>query len=191
MKVQNNPLVRKTDLVVQDLNDELLIYDLLTNKAYCLNETTVLIYSLCDGNNPVTEIREKLSKRLKQPVTEDLVWLALEGLKKNNLLENGNELTDYFAGMSRRDVIKRVGYSTIIALPAIFSLVAPPAVMAQSACIEYNQPCSGAGCCPASICAQTVNGFVCTCRCTSPSDCITQTGCPNTRNCNPSRVCAP
>lgn len=192
MDLRNNPLARKTELVEQDLKGELLIYDLTTNKAFCLNETSAQVYRFCDGKKSITEISKKLSKQLKQPVSEDLVRLALDDLKKNNLLAKGNGLVDYFAGMSRREVIRRVGFSTIIALPVIFSLVAPTASMAASACIAFGSPCTSGGtvCCPASLCA-SVGGAptTCTCRCVNPGDCLVQSDCPSTTNCHPSGVC--
>jgi len=194
MYFRNDPLARKTELVEQDLNGELLIYDLTIHKAYCLNETSAQVYKLCDGKTSITDIGEKLSKQFKQNVSDDLVWLALDGLKKNNLLENGNELVDYFAGTSRREVIKRVGFSAMIALPIIFSLVAPMATMAASTCVDFLAPCTGGGlaCCPQSLCAFVpAGGTVCTCRCANPGQCLSQTGCPSTTNCNPSGVCAP
>jgi hypothetical protein len=43
MTSQNNPKNRKNDIVIQELKDEILIYDLTTNKAYCLNETSAAV----------------------------------------------------------------------------------------------------------------------------------------------------
>jgi hypothetical protein len=79
--MKGNPTSRQSDIVVQELKGEILIYDLKINKAFCLNETSALVYGLCDGNNSVKDISNQLSKKLKQPVTEDLVWLALDQMK--------------------------------------------------------------------------------------------------------------
>lgn len=43
------PLARMNDLVVQNLDTEVLIYDLKINKAFNLNETLKIIYEACDG----------------------------------------------------------------------------------------------------------------------------------------------
>ncbi|HZH35571.1 MAG TPA: hypothetical protein VEX64_12070 [Pyrinomonadaceae bacterium] len=43
MASKNIPKARENDLVVQELKDEVLIYDLKINKAYCLNETSAAI----------------------------------------------------------------------------------------------------------------------------------------------------
>jgi hypothetical protein len=133
MKQKVAPQSRKNDLVVQDLNGEVLIYDLKSNKAFCLNETSALVWQACDGTKSVPEISQTIGKKLNEPANEDLVWLALDQLKKENLLENGEDVTPNFGGMSRREVIRKVGIGTMIALPLISSLVAPTAMMALSA----------------------------------------------------------
>ena len=140
MAQENNPKSRETELVIQQLEDEVLIYDLKVNKAYCLNSTSALVWNLCDGNSSVSEISKKLSKQLKQPVPEDLVWLAVDGLKKDSLLSESEERTIKFDGLSRREAIKRVGLATMIALPVTASLVAPTAAAAQSCVARGSSP---------------------------------------------------
>ncbi len=132
MKKHIAPKARKENLVVQESEGEVLIFDLDKNKAFCLNETSTLVWQLCDGNNSVSEISESISRKLNSPVNEDFVWLALDQLKKEKLIVNGEEVVSNFAGMSRREVIKKVGLGTMIALPLVSSLVAPTAVSAQS-----------------------------------------------------------
>jgi hypothetical protein len=129
----NNPKARETELVVQELKGELLIYDLNNNKAYCLNPTSAMIWNLCDGNNSVLDITKQAGKKLKQPVTDELVYLALDQFKADNLLDSNQEIEIKFDGLSRREVIRKVGFASLVALPVISSLVAPTAAMAQSA----------------------------------------------------------
>jgi len=128
----NQPNSRKANILVQDLENEVLIYDLTINKAFCLNQTAGLVYQLCDGKRTVAEISDLMSKRLKTLVSEDFVWLALDGLKKDDLLENADELADHFSGLTRREVVKRVGLASMVMLPLISSVVAPSAAMAAS-----------------------------------------------------------
>jgi hypothetical protein len=140
--MKNYPVSRKDNLVVQELNGEVLIYDLTDNKAFCLNKTSALVWQACDGHKSVAEISDFISHKLSSPVNEDLVWFALDQLKKERLLENGNEIPNQFAGMSRREVVKKVGLGSMIALPIVASLVAPAALQAQSAdcmsCVKFN-----------------------------------------------------
>jgi hypothetical protein len=68
--------------------------------------------------------------------SEDLVWLALNQLKKEKLIAGGLDPEyDHFNGMSRREAIRKVGFGSMVALPVVLSLVAPAATAAQtSAC---------------------------------------------------------
>jgi hypothetical protein len=155
----NNPKARGTELVVQELKDEVLIYDLNINKTYCLNPTSAIIWNLCDGNNSVSDITNQLSKQLKQPVTDDLVYLALDQFKEENLLLDNQTVEIKFDGLSRREVIRKVGFASLIALPVISSLVAPTAAMAASGaavCRTSNQSCS-----PTSALGNCCSGLFC------------------------------
>jgi hypothetical protein len=140
--MKQHPTGRNDELVVQQLKDEILIYDLKDNKAYCLNETSALVWQMCDGNNSITDISKQLSKKLNSTVDDDFVWLAIDGLKKDNLLADSEELVPEFNGMSRREVIRKVGLASLIALPVISSLVAPTAAMAASNCQAAGQTCT-------------------------------------------------
>lgn len=129
----SNIKTRKDNLVIQEFENETLIYDLNNHKAFCLNKHSAVIWNLCDGNNSVLEISEKMSASLQELISEDFVILAINQFHKNNLLENDREINQYFsADFSRRDVIKKVGLSTMIALPIISSVVVPQVVSAQS-----------------------------------------------------------
>lgn len=146
----NYPLSRKDDIVVQEADGEVLIYDLNDNKAFCLNETSALVWQMCDGNKSISEISEGVAKKMNQPANEDLIWLALEQLKNENLIANGEELPNNFEGLSRRQVIKKIGFGTMIALPIVTGLIAPIAVQAGSGTLASGSPCTASSQCSAS-----------------------------------------
>lgn len=146
MKLNNYPLGRKENIVVQETGDEVLLYDLNDNKAYCLNETSAAVWELCDGNRSVTEINVKLSEKMKQSTSEELVWLALDQLKKEKLLTNHETINIDFNGMSRRDAIRKVGFASLIALPVIMSLHTPASATAQSVCGLPQNYLAGCAC---------------------------------------------
>jgi hypothetical protein len=160
MNNSQNPIARKNGLVVQEVPDEVLVYDLESNKAHCLNRSAAIIWKSCDGNNSIAEIAKLVESQAGGKVTEDFVWLAIDQLSENNLLEK--QLSMSLEGTSRREVIKKIGLASVIAIPVIASLVAPQSALAASSCA-----------------------------CTTPGNCATQTVCPNTTNCNSSGVCAP
>lgn len=132
------PKARIDNIVVQNIEDEVLIYELTTNQAFCLNATSALIWQLCDGKTSICEISRRLSAHLQSSINEDLIWLALAQLKKENLLAGAESLPDKFEGSNRREIIKRVGSACMAALPVISSLVAPPATSAASVCVNPN-----------------------------------------------------
>ena len=173
MNSANHPLCRKNNIVIQELGGEILVYDLLINKAFCLNETSAMVWAECDGQKSIAEISQTLSRKLKSNVSEDFVWLALNQFKADNLLENSHEFVSVFEGLSRREVIRRVGFATMVALPVISAVIAPSAVNAQSgvcvcgsaaansrpggcACTSNGQCCSGVCGGGGATCTQTL-----------------------------------
>jgi hypothetical protein len=149
MKPAIFPKFRQNGIVSQDTENELLIYDLETNQAFCLNETSALVFGMCDGTKSISEMSRSLSTKLDSNISEDFVWLALDQLKNNNLLEPDQELVPGFGGLDRRQVIKQVALGTMVALPFISSVIAPTALQAQSGLVaggcNVNSVCNGAG----------------------------------------------
>ena len=148
------PKARKSGLVVQEMPDEVLVYDLNSNKAHCLNQTAATVWRACDCNNTVSDIATSFGKR-----REELVWLAIDQLVENDLLEAG--VVSKFKGQSRREVIKKIGLASIIAVPMVASLVAPQNALAASSChCVNNVQCisgpngngSGGTRCPSATC---------------------------------------
>ena len=142
-----HPKARQNDIVIKELEGEILIYDLNSKKVFCLNEASALIWQACDGKRSVSEITNVISKKLKTEVNEDLVWLALDRLKKENLITNSDDIIGNFNGLSRREVIKKIGFSSMVAIPIITSIVAPTAVQAATLTCPPSTPgdctCSG------------------------------------------------
>ena len=156
------PLARKSDIVIQEFGDEILIYDLRANKAFNLNQTSTLIWQLSDGDKTIAEIAEDISKKLSSPVNEEFVWLALEQLRKEKLVENDTEIAGLYQGVSRREIIRRVGLGTLVALPLVSSLVAPMAITAQSGAVCAVGTCR----CPNTV---ATNGTTCEGNSSAPS----------------------
>jgi len=163
------PIARKEGLVIQEMPDEVLVFDLETNKAHCLNETAAFVWKACDGANSVADITKLFGNQSGKPVDETLVWLAIDQLNENNLL--AEELKANFDGQTRRQVIKKIGLAAVIALPIVTSLVAPNAALAGvctgaangTACTNSSGAtsvcCSGVCCNPAQ--ATCTGGTTC------------------------------
>jgi hypothetical protein len=157
MNQSQKPLARKADLVVQELPDEVLVYDLQTNKAHCLNSTAAAVWKSCDGANTVGDIARIVGKTGANQTSEDLVWLAIDQLNEKNLLDaDSSAVAQKFAGQTRREVIKKVGLAAVVALPIVTSLVAPTVASAGSTCANPGCTCTFSGTCtpvaPATTC---------------------------------------
>lgn len=146
------PVARKEGLVIQEMPAEILVYDLETNKAHCLNETAAAVWKFCDGKNSVADISGLLTKTRGTPVQEDMIWLAVDQLSERNLLENYSAAAN-FSRQNRREVIKKIGLAAVIALPIVTSLAAPTAASAGSTCATTACTCTLAAVCTAVSCA--------------------------------------
>ncbi|PYS90053.1 MAG: hypothetical protein DMF62_05880 [Acidobacteria bacterium] len=147
------PTARNSGLVVQEVPNEILVFDLENNKAHCLNDTAAMVWKSCDGKTSVPEIAKYLEIQTGKGVNDDLVWLAIDQLSENHLLEK--TASSPFKGQSRRDVIKKIGLASVIAIPVVASLVAPQSVLANVSCVCTSSTDCGApgfGTCASLVC---------------------------------------
>jgi coenzyme PQQ synthesis protein D (PqqD) len=139
------PRARTEGLIVQEMADEVLIYDLDRHKAHCLNSTAALIWKSCDGRKTAAQVARALEAQLDSPIDEQVVWLGIDELGKAHLL--AAERRAERAGLSRRDLLKRAGLAAVVALPLVTSIVAPEAAQAAT-CRTQGQSCmTSADCC--------------------------------------------
>ena len=97
------PTARKDQLIIQKAHDEVLVYDLKTDKAHCLNLTAASVWNSCDGKSTVADIVRRLGGELGAPIDEEIVWLALTQLEKFDLLDAKLTKPKTIIGMSRRE----------------------------------------------------------------------------------------
>lgn len=151
MAEHDTPQARRSKLVVRELADETLVYDLEGHRAHCLNRTAALVWQLCDGENTVSRIAEKMCERLSARVPEGVVRLALEQLADRGLIAPG-EFSPVPAAhlVSRRLMMRRLGLAAAVSLPLVTSIISPTPVMAQSPCTETS--CPPGTTCQAGVC---------------------------------------
>jgi len=156
---QSMALARRDDLVVQEMPDEILIYDLKQHKAHCLNHTAAFVWNHCDGQTTAAGMAELMEIEWGKPVGEDVVWIALDQLSRAELLQE-RVVRPEGSSFSRRAAIRKLGLATALALPLVISIVAPTAAAIGSIPIEC-QACvkkiNGVGSCP-NVCGPTVLG---------------------------------
>jgi hypothetical protein len=136
---------------VQELPDELLVYDLVRQKAHCLNRTAALVWNRCDGKTSVEQLVRLLGKETNSTVDKAVVWMAFDQLSKAQLLKGRTRTWPGAATISRREVIRRVGTAAAVALPLVSSIVAPGAVQAAT-CRPSNASCSSPVQCCSGVC---------------------------------------
>ena len=139
---QRLPPALRDNLVVRQLDDETLVYDLDRDEAHCLNHTAALVWEQCDGRTTAKQAAQRLRPKLGEPVDSDLVWLAVKQLQRYHLVERAKNSPAVF----RRDLVLK--YAPLaLALPVIISITAPTTVQAAS-CVNFGQNCSLMPCCP-------------------------------------------
>ena len=152
MKV--SPVARTESLIVKEVDGETLVYDLTTDKAHCLNDTAARVWKNCDGRKTVSEISATLSAEANTDVTDEVVWLALDQLEKFKLLEAAPARPGFLAGMTRRQMVARLGIAAVT-LPAIVSIITPTA-SAQGSLIPPTFCCKDPKDCITNSCINDV-----------------------------------
>jgi hypothetical protein len=159
---EHHPLMRTERLVIDELPDEVLVYDLDHDQAHCLNKTVALVWQHCDGRTASAEIAQRLQDELQAHCPEDYVWLALRQLKKINLLDDGVVLPAPPTRMSRRQLVRTLGLAAAVAAPIVTSIVAPTSAQAAT-CATSGQACDVKPCCAGCVCLGTPQACVGSC----------------------------
>lgn len=136
-----NPTVRFKDIVIQELPDEVLVFDAGSNRLFCLNRTISEVWKLADGSRNIRQISQAMSESFGANVDETFVLFALEELSRENLLVEAVSAAKPEKEVSRRDVLRRIGLASMIALPVITAISAPQSAHAASACPTVGTAC--------------------------------------------------
>jgi hypothetical protein len=80
----------KYTLLIKELDDGAVVYEPVKEICYSLNSTSAYIWSLCDGNNSVSDIIQAIKTDFIQfeIKPEAAVIDIIKDFQKNNLLEN-------------------------------------------------------------------------------------------------------
>ena len=144
------PAAREDELIVQEMAEEVLVYDQRRHQAHCLNETAALVWRSLDGASTASDIAARLSRQRGVTIESAMVQLAVEELRRNGLL-HGPVAANGKSGLSRREMMKRVGIGAAVALPVVVSIVAPNAAQAAN-CLTSGQPCTSSAQCCSGLC---------------------------------------
>jgi len=158
------PRARTDDLVIEELDGEVLVYDAKSQQAHCLTSAAAKVWRACDGTKDVPALAESLA------LSVDDVTQALEMLDGVELLENhGLQITtngdSNGNGLTRRELGRKsamVG-AAAAAAPMLYSVAVPAPAAAAT---PTNLACAlfSTDSCGTSSGAGAVSGCCCCCQ---------------------------
>ena len=166
------PNARVENLVVKQLADETLVYDLERHRAYCLNAASSLIWRHCDGQTDARATAASLGRQLGLPADEEIVWIGVERLRKARLLAEPREPRLLATHYTRRKFLRQAVIASAAAalLPTVISIVAPTAAQAATCVTDCTGMPDGTKCNPTNCLEICCHG----CKCFNPlDDCCT------------------
>lgn len=143
------PNRRQEKLVVRELADETLVYDLARHKALCLNVAAAAVWKRCDGKATPQQLARELGMDVQA------VWCALDQLGKDGLLEGRPTLPSGLAGLNRRQQLKLLGKVAAVTIPLVTAVTAPTAAEAAT-CLPSGATCGISAQCCSGICSGSV-----------------------------------
>jgi hypothetical protein len=181
---QGCPRARRAQLVSEEVEGELVIYDQRSDRMIRLNRSASLVWKACDGARTHDQILEHVRGEIGEVADADLVQIALDGLAGNDLLESDTpSRAPRMTRETRRRFIRRVGAvgAAAAALPIVHAIAAPtPAFAAGSTGTCGSTTCgSTCGTCSTS-CSHSCDGS-CNSTCSTscgPQACICAGACP-------------
>jgi len=122
------PLARRGNIIPENLPEEVVLYDKLSNKVHCLTKMAAAIWENCNGTRSPDDLARIVEAKLGQPVDRNLVLQALEELEKADLLEAGSGMVSDAGLTSRREAMGKIA----IASTALVATIAVPTTTAHS-----------------------------------------------------------
>lgn len=125
----------RTDLIIKQIEEELVVYDLERDQGHTLNPTAALVFQMCDGRTTPDEMAAQMSHTLDVPYADKLTWMALDRLDQAHLLTHKLERpVSVQLGLTRRQMLKLAGKAGVVMalLPMVASIVVPTPAQASS-----------------------------------------------------------
>jgi hypothetical protein len=173
------PVARTEKLLIQEVGNELVVYDQETNASHCLTSVAASVWHHCDGQNTVEDIAQLLEKELNIPADSGvdirgLVYLSLEELERNRLIQQYLREPVAVSTISRRKMVKTAtlvgGFAIGSMFPLVKSIMAPDPAMAVSptvsptVCDKLQQDlCPPKGCPEGQGCFTSANNCIRSC----------------------------
>ncbi len=133
MTTHQKPKARDEDIVIQEVLDELLIYDKQRHQLYALNPIVAWLWQRLDGQADTQELAGHLSQQFPELAgqAEHLLWATLQRLDEKHLLAQRVREQIPPQLETRRTMLKRMGLALAL-LPVVTTLAAPSPAQAQT-----------------------------------------------------------
>jgi hypothetical protein len=149
----HEPLARSEGLIIEELGDEVLVYDSNSDIAHCLSPDAARVWQHCDGSTSIETLT------VQAGLSAERVEDALHELERCDLLEQPPTLGA--DGHTRRELTMRLAKvsAAAAAMPLIVSVAAPAPAMAAS--IAFCAQFSSGNCGTATGCTKDVGCCCC------------------------------
>jgi hypothetical protein len=156
------PLARSSDLIVEELGDEVLVYDTNNDRAHSLSAEAAKVWRHCNGSTSTEDLSSQVGLGL------ETVNAALVELSACELLEVKPTIST--AGSTRREAtikFAKLG-AAVASAPLIISVAAPPAAFAVTfnQCNAFNTSSNDCGAGGPSAGCKSIG-----CCCCTPANC--------------------
>ena len=125
-------MARRDGLLIEELTDEIVIYDTERQRAHSLNQAAAVVWKNSDGRKTVAELAAIVAVETSLPEDPAIVTDALEQLGEKHLLRSEPVTRTTAPDTTRRELLKRMGVLAAL-LPVVLSITAPTPAMSQSA----------------------------------------------------------
>lgn len=153
------PLARTDDLLVDQVESELVIYDRNERRAHCLSALAAAVFELSDGHRSMGQLTSSVGARLGEPVAESRVEEAVAELDRLGLMVTGSA----DLGISRRHMIRKgAAVSTAVVGTALVTTLSFSGIAHAASC---GGACANGT--PGQTACRARGGT--TCNCTGPN----------------------
>ena len=147
--------VKKGGLVVQDLGDEVIVYDPVSHRAHALNRTAALVFARLDGKHDINAVALNRACGLQTPLPPPPDTPAVHELPTPNLLDRPVD------ALPRRALLRGMAAGLT---PLVISVSVPAAAGAQSCLNAFATCVSPSDCCAGLDCEYLGYGYGFECR---------------------------
>jgi hypothetical protein len=117
------PLARRDALLLQNVGDQLVVYDQKCQRLHVLSRSAALVWRHCDGGRDVEQLAALVGRELGTPAGDEVVLSALEQLDAAELLIARQGSTTSADSVTRREMMSRAlgGLAAGVLLPVVTS----------------------------------------------------------------------